>query len=160
MNIIRFFSNPRVVVVLFVIFLVGYLIFIDEEGGFADNFTTFGPSDSRFMLMKLDTWTKVIVVYFVSFFSAMMTTYYDNVMESNIHSYLWNPAIKKVPFSKTWTYIIVFLEPVFMELLGLITLMASLTLQLQFILPELIGSMLAETPFVLQILGTKKFMYT
>jgi hypothetical protein len=160
MNIIRFFSNPRVVVVLFVIFLVGYLVFIDEEGGFAGNFTTFGPSDSRFMLMKLDSWTKVIVLYFVSFFSAMMTTYYDNVMESNIHSYLWNPAIKKIPFSKTWTYIIVFLEPIFMELLGLITLMASLTLQLQFILPELLGSMLAETPFVLQILGTKKFAYT
>ena len=160
MNIIRFFSNPRVVVVLFVIFLVGYLVLIDEEGGFAGNFTTFGPSDSRFMLMKLDSWTKVIVLYFVSFFSAMMTTYYDNVMESNIHSYLWNPAIKKIPFSKTWTYIIVFLEPIFMELLGLITLMASLTLQLQFILPELLGSMLAETPFVLQILGTKKFAYT
>lgn len=159
MNIIRFFSNPKVVVILFVLFLVGYLVFIDEEGGFAGNFMTFGPSQSRFMMMKLDTWPKVIILYVVSFFSAMMTTYYDNVMETNIHSYIWNPAIKKVPFSRIWTYIIVFLEPIFMEILGLITLLASLTLQFQFILPELVGSMLAETPFVLRILGTKKFQY-
>lgn len=159
MNIVRFFSNPRVVVVLFILFLVGYLVFIDEEGGFAGNFTTFGPSDTKFMMMKLDTWPKVIVLYIVSFLSAMMTTYYDNVMETNVHSYIWNPAIKKVPFSRFWTYIIVFLEPIFMEILGLITLLASLTLQLQFILPELLGSFLAETPFVLSILRTKKFMY-
>lgn len=120
---------------------------------------TFGPSDSRFMMMKLDTWPKVIVLYVVSFLSAMMTTYYDNVMETNIHSYIWNPAVKKVPFSRTWTYLIVFLEPIFMEILGLITLLASLTLQLQFLLPEILGSMIAETPFVLKILGTKKFQY-
>lgn len=141
------------------VFLVGYLVFIDEEGGFAGNFMTFGPSDSRFMMMKLDTWPKVIILYVVSFLSAMMTTYYDNVMETNIHSYIWNPSVKKVPFSRTWTYIIVFLEPIFMEILGLITLLASLTLQLQFLLPEILGSMLAETPFVLKILGTKKFQY-
>jgi len=89
----------------------------------------------------------------------MLTTYYNTVIDQNIDSYIWNRAIKKVPYSKTWTYFIVILEPIFFQLLEIIQLFEVLTLQLQFIIPQFIGAYIAEVPFTIQMLSTKKFQY-
>jgi hypothetical protein len=154
---IKWLMNPKIAVLIFVVFLISYIAFIDEEGGFSKNFLSFGPSQTRFLGIKMDSWPKVISVYCIGFLAAIMTTYYDTVVDNHIHSYIWNKAIKKVPFSKMWTHIIVFLEPFFDEILAIIQFFTTMTMQLQFLIPQFIGHFIADVPFTLQTLASKKF---
>jgi hypothetical protein len=99
-------------------------------------------------------------MYVAGFLSAFMSTYYNYAMTNNLHSYIWNRAVPKVPFSKRWTYIVIFSEPFFYQVLNIITFFTSLTMQLQFIIPQFIGSMIIEIPFSLQRLREKEFEFS
>jgi hypothetical protein len=161
-GMIEFFMSPKVALIIFTLFLVAYIVFIDEEGGFQGKFLHFGPgtnaeNTTSFMNIKMDTWQKVILLYIVSFFASLLTTYYQSVMSNNIHSYIWNRALKTMPYSKTWTYAIVLMEPFFYQILSVVQFFTSLTLQLQFIIPQFIGSLIADIPFTLHRLGEKRF---
>jgi hypothetical protein len=154
--------SPKVALIIFTLFLVAYIVFIDEEGGFSQSFLHFGPgtdakTTTNFLGIKLDSWSKVGVLYVVSFLSALLTTYYQTVMSNNIHSYIWNRALKSVPYSRTWTYIVVLMEPFFYQILSVIQFFTNMTMQLQFILPQFLGSLIADVPFTLQRLGEKRF---
>lgn len=161
-DLLDFFMSPKIALIIFIFFIIGYIIFIDEEGGFTEQFLHFGPgttdkNTTKFLGIKLDSWTKVAMLYIVGFFSALLTSYYQTVMGNNIHSYIWNRALKSVPFSKTWTYFIVILEPFFYQVLQVIQFFTNMTMQLQFIIPQFIGSYLADVPFTIQRLGEKRF---
>jgi hypothetical protein len=160
--ILEFFMSPKVALIVFTLFLVAYIVFIDEEGGFTGKFLHFGPgtdasNTTSFMNIKLDTWNKVGLLYAVSFFAALLTTYYQSVMSNNIHSYIWNRALTSIPYSKTWTYAIVMMEPFFYQILSVVQFFTSLTMQFQFILPQFLGSLIADLPFTLKRLGEKRF---
>jgi hypothetical protein len=157
-----FFMSPKVALFIFIFFIIGYIVFIDEEGGFSEQFLHFGPgtteaNTTKFLGIKLDSWNKVALLYVVGFFASMLTTYYQTVMGQNIHSYIWNRAIKSIPYSRTWTYAIVILEPLFYQILSIVQFFTNMTLQLQFILPQFLGSYLADVPFTLKLLGEKRF---
>ncbi len=62
-----------------------------------------------------------------------------------------------IPYSKTWTYAIVLMEPFFYQILSVVQFFTSLTMQFQFILPQFVGSLIADLPFTLQRLGEKRF---
>jgi hypothetical protein len=161
-ELVEFFMSPKVALIIFTLFLVAYITFIDVEGGFQGNFLHFGPGTNEqnttsFMGVKLDTWTKVGLLYVVSFFASLLTSYYQTVMSNNIHSYIWNRALSSVPYSKTWTYAIVLMEPFFYQVLSIVQFFTNMTLQLQFIIPQFLGGLIAEVPFTLQRLGEKRF---
>jgi uncharacterized membrane protein len=157
-KLVSFFSSPRVALIIFVLFLVGYIAFIDLEGGFSKTFLHFGPSpDANFLGIKVDSWTKVSILYLIGFLSSLITTYYSTVMESRVHFYVTNPEVDNIPLNKTLTYSIVLLEPLFIEILQIIQFFTDLTMQLQFILPQFIGSFIGEIPFVVGKLGSKTF---
>ena len=78
-------------------------------------------------------------------------------MTNNLHSYIWNRAITHVPFSKKWTYIVILSEPLLMQILQITSFFTTLTLQLQFILPQFIGSAIVEIPFTIAMLRLKTF---
>jgi hypothetical protein len=155
-------SNPKTILGISILFFTGYITFIWEEGGFSQQFLHFGPGTSdenttQFLGIVLDTWSKVGLMYLAGFVSSLMSTYYNYAMQNNLHSYIWNRAITKVPFSKRWTYVIIFSEPFFYQILGIISFFTSLTMQLQFIIPQFIGSLIMEIPFSLQRLREKEF---
>lgn len=162
-EIVDFFISPKVALFIFTIFIVLYLIFLDEEGAFNDKFLHFGPGTTEdntpvFLNIKVDTWAKTIMLYFVGFFSSLLTTYYRTVMGQNLHSYIWNRALKEsIPFSKTWTYAIVIMEPFFYQILEIVQFFTNLTLQVQFIIPQFLGSYIADVPFAIRMLGDKRF---
>lgn len=161
-GIVEFFMSPKVALIIFTVFLVAYIVFIDVEGGFKGKFLHFGPGTTEenttsFMNIKLDSWQKVGVLYVVSFLASLLTTYYQSVMGNNIHSYIWNRALSSIPYSKTWTYAIVLMEPFFYQILSIIQFFTNMTLQLQFIIPQFLGGIIAELPFTLQRLGEKRF---
>ena len=157
-----FLSNPKTILGISLLFFTVYITFIWEEGGFSQQFLHFGPGTSdenttQFLGIVLDTWPKVGLMYLAGFISSLMSTYYMYAMQNNLHSYIWNRAITDVPFSKRWTYIVIVSEPFFYQILGIISFFTSLTLQVQFIIPQFIGSLIIEIPFSLQRLREKKF---
>jgi hypothetical protein len=161
-ELVDFFLSPKVALFIFTIFIISYLIFLDEEGAFNEKFLHFGPgtnakNTTTFMGIKVDTWPKTIMLYMVGFFSALLTTYYQTVMGQNLHSYIYNKAIDTIPFSKTWTYAVIILEPFFYQVLQIVGFFANLTLQIQFIIPQFIGSYIADVPFTIRMLGDKRF---
>ena len=157
-----YLGNPKIILGISSLFFTGYISFIYLAGGFSQQFLHFGPgtndeNTAQFLGITLDTWPKVGLMYLAGFLSSLMSNYYYYAMNTNLHSYIWNRAIKKVPFSKRWTYVVILAEPVFMQLLTVISFFTTLTLQLQFILPQFIGGMIMEVPFSLQRLREKEF---
>lgn len=162
-GLLDYLISPKVALIIFTLFFIGYIIFLDEEGGFKGKFLHFGPgttpeNTTTFMNIKLNSWPKVIMLYVVGFFSSMLTTYYETVMENNMHSYIWNHAVRKIPYSKKWTYALVTLDPLFYQILSVVQFFANLTLQLQFIIPQFLGSIVADLPFTLRQLTKKQFI--
>ena len=155
----KYLFEPRLAFIIFICFIIGYLIFLDEEGAFKD-FTKFGPDPSiKFLGMKIDTWKKVILVYTVSFFSALLQSYYSTVMFDFIHSKLWNPAYKeKIQISKTWAALIVTIEPLFYWFLTIVQFFITLTMKLQFILPQFLGQFIIQLPYGLMKITEKTFI--
>ena len=150
-------SSPKTILIISGIYLTGYITFIGKEGGFTSQFLHFGPGDATFIGIVLDTWQKVILMYFVSFLSSVMNTYYTYAMTNNLHSYIWNRAVPKVPFSRKWTYVVVLAEPFILQVLSVTQFFTNLTMQLQFIIPQFIGSMIIEIPFTIQRLREKEY---
>ena len=159
-----FLSSPKTILGISSIYLIVYVSFIAKEGGFSTQFLHFGPGNNEsnttsFIGIKLDTWEKVLIMYFISFISAVMNSYYLYAMTNNLHSYIWNRAVPKVPFSKRWTYIVILAEPLLMEVLTITSFFTTLTLQLQFIIPQFIGATLIEIPFTIQRLREKEYEF-
>ena len=157
-----FLSSPKTILGISAVFLSGYVTFIAIEGGFSSTFLHFGPGTNEtntttFLGIVLDTWPKVLLMYFVSFLSSVMTTYYNYAMTNNLHSYIWNRAVPKVPFSRRWTYVVTLAEPFIMQVLTITEFFTNLTMQLQFILPQFIGGMIIEIPFSIQRLREKEY---
>ena len=151
--------EPRVALIIFIVFMIGYLILLDEEGTFRDNFMHFGPSeDAKFLNMKIDTWEKVIIMYILAFATALLTSYYSTVMYDFIHSKIYNPAFKeKVGISKNWVKAIVILDPILYWILGIIQFFISLTMQLQFLIPQLLGTAIIDIAYGLFKVSQNKF---
>jgi hypothetical protein len=154
----NYLFEPRIAFVIFICFIIGYLVFLDEEGAFKD-FTKFGPDPSiKFLGMKVDTWKKVILIYIVGFFSALLQGYYGTVMFDFIHSKLWNPAYKeKIEISKPWASLIVSIEPLLYWFLSIVQFFITLTMKLQFIIPQFIGQVIIDIPYGLMKISEKKF---
>lgn len=154
----RTFFEPRVAFCLFVFFMVGYMLFLDEEGAF-NNFFAFGPDPGiRFLGMSMDTWSKVLLVYAVGFISSLLQGYYQTVMFDFIHSKLWNPAYKeRIPVSKRWAQMIVTVEPLLNWMLSIVQFFVTMTMRFQFIVPQLLGQLLIDLPYGLMKIEEKKF---
>jgi len=162
-SILDFLMRPEVAFIIMIIFLIGYLTFIDLGGGFSEGFLHFGPgktpeTTTKFIGIKLDTWTKVCLIYLISFISALVLSYYTSAMQFGIHTYLYNVMAPDMPTNKFWTYVVVLLEPVILQIFSVITFFTTLTMQLQFIVPEMIGAYIASIPFDIKRLKTKNFI--
>jgi hypothetical protein len=155
-------GSPALAVFIFMIFLVGYFVFLDLEGGFSNGFLQFGPGATDeehatyFMSIKVDTWPKTYVLYAISLLSGLLSSYYNVTLNKG-----FLPGLDKsvVPYGQTETYAISLIDPLIIEFIYIIQVFATITLQLQFILPWVIGSYVAQVPFILNNLSTKTFIY-
>jgi hypothetical protein len=141
-------------------FLTLYLAFLFYEHAFDKNhFLRFGPSkDVVFIGMTIDTWPKVYIIMLVSFFSSLLVEYHQTVMWDFIHSKVWNPAFKeKMPISKSSTMTLLAAEPFISFLLRILQFYVTMTMQLQFILPELVATALVAIPYSFMKANEKKY---
>jgi hypothetical protein len=132
--------------------------------GFGNNFLSFGPTNdelgnpTEFMGIKLNSWNLVGIVYVLIFFTSVLSTYYQNVVGLNIHSFVFNPAVTEIPYSKFWTYLILLVDPLINIILYVIKFYATATLQIQYILPQFLASYITDLPFVIKWLKGKTFV--
>jgi len=76
-----------------------------------------------------------------------------------IHSKLWNPAYKeKIKISKTWASLIVSLEPLLYWFLSIVQFFITLTMKLQFIIPQFLGQVIIDIPYGLMKISEKTFI--
>ena len=65
---------------------------------------------------------------------------------------------KLIPLPKLWTYLYYIFEPLFTILIYMIKFYATATLQIQYILPQLLGSYMVTIPFIIHWLRGKEFV--
>jgi len=164
-KIFDFFNHPKTALLIILIFLISYFLAQGLTSGFGNNFLTFGPTKDEdtgkpttFMGIQLDTWNNVGLVYFIIFISTVLQAYYGNVVGTNIHAFVWNAAIEVVPFPKFWTYLILLIDPIIQIILYIIKFYATATFQIQYIIPQFLGSYITDLPFTLKWLNGKKFI--
>ena len=151
--------EPRVALIIFLALTVAYLVFLDREQAFQKKFLHFGPSpDSRFLNIKLDSWGKVIAVYIIGFISALGTSYYTNITSSYVSGVLLNPAYKeKIQHTRLWGSILVAIDPIMSWVMKTFQFFITLTMELQYIIPQFLGDIMIAIPNNLINVSRKKF---
>ncbi len=157
---IKFF-DPSIALVVFLLIAVGYLIFLDKEGVFQKKFLQFGPSpDTKFLHFTIDTWGKIVAVYFIGFFSALSNSYYQNVTGSYITGVLLNPAYKDIiKRSEFWSKAMVVIDPIISWIMTSFQFFITLTMQLQFMIPQFLGHIFVAIPANLKMISLKRFSF-
>ena len=164
MGITELLLNPKFGLSVIVLFLTGYLIYSSESGGFANNFLSFGPTkDSNgeptyFMGAELNTWKHVLITYVLIFVASLANFYYTDFFVEGIFSYVFNPAIINISMNKTWTYITVLTHPLLSMLFYVITFFATATMQIQYIIPQILAYTIVRIPYSLFSLRKKNFL--
>lgn len=153
--------DPNIALVIFICIAIGYLIFLDKEGAFQKKFLHFGPSsDTKFLHFTIDTWGKVIAVYFIGFISALSVSYYTNVTGSYVTGVLLNPAYKDIiKRSEFWSKVIVAVDPIITWIMSTIQIFITLTMQLQFMIPQFFGHIIVAIPANLKSVSLKRFSF-
>jgi hypothetical protein len=143
-RLLKWVMDPRVATVLFLIFLIGYFIFLDEEGGLdSSGFFLFGPSSDpniNFLGVQINSWSKVITLYTISFVSALMSGYYDVVLSSNFMEKLVDPELV-VPWSTPVVFGITSMDKVIGMGLEIINILIISSRQFQFMVPAVLADL-------------------
>lgn len=162
LRVAGFFFDPQVAFFFFILFLIGALVGLDVGGAFDKKFMAFGPAkdpadQAVFLQMRLDTWSKVLIVYAIAFLSSLLRNYYGTVVQYFIHDYAWNPLIKTINYSKFWTHVIIQVEPLLLVVLDMINFFVLFTVQLQFIIIQFLGACVIQIPYAIYRLSDKQF---
>ena len=164
-NIVHFFNNPKVIIIILFITLI--LLFISEgiTEGFEKQFFSFGPNvDSKgeystFLGIKLNSWKNVSLTYVFLLITSIMEIYFS-ISKNELNKIIDYSSLlnKLIPLPKLWTYLYYIFEPLFTILIYMIKFYATATLQIQYILPQLLGSYMVTIPFIIHWLRGKEFV--
>jgi len=144
MTIAEIVFHPMNAMVIFCIGLFVMLFLLDEEGAFTKKFLHFGPEkDTTFLHVKIDTWNKVYIVYGISFGVSLLQFYYSRIIKGEfISSRFVNPSHKeRLDVTKDMMKFIIAVNPIAQWILQIIVFFVTMTMQLQFVLPQLLASM-------------------
>jgi hypothetical protein len=142
---------------IFVISILIMLFFLDEEGAFT-KFMHIGPEkNTTFLNIKLDSWTKVVLVYIISFGSAFLQYFYiSHIQTGFIMSKLTNPAVKELDMTYDEAKYLIWTNNISLWIISIIRFMVTLTMQFQFMFFLLLGAMVTQIPFYHANLREKK----
>ncbi len=161
-NYSDFFFKPTTAIMVLTIFILVYLVLLDDKGAFTKKFLHFGPGTDKddtasFIGMQIDTWQKTIMLYIIAFMTSLVKTYYEATVDDTLYQYIYNKALKEVPLERLPTLMVVLLDPLLQGIMTIVELFTVVTGQLQFIIPQLAGMYIGRVPVVLRAMGEKKF---
>lgn len=172
---IKYLFKPKVAFYSFLIFIILYIVFLYKEKAFDKKFLRFGPGDkdwdkdkenpdydkkpTKYLNMEITKWSQVCLIYVVGFLSSFLTNYYQTVSNDFIHLKIFNPSYKEnIELSKLWTKIIVGIEPILYWILRTLNFFINLTLELQYIIPKFLGSVVIMIPYGIFKVNQNKFI--
>ena len=165
MNISNFFkilSSPKVAFLVFAIWICIFLIILGGEGIFTKRFLHFGPSDdpetqTEFLGSPVNTWEKVITLYVLGFLSVCFSKYYEDIFGSWEINAVKDEKQKTINMKKGTAYLLTILDPLLEQINKILEFFVLLTLQLQFIVPQLLGQLFVTIFSAKIFLSKKKF---
>jgi hypothetical protein len=163
-KIINLLNNPITALILIILFAILFFTYNALTSNINNHFFAFGPTKDEdnkpvtFLGTYLDSWGHVIIAYILILLASIFSNYYVNVMDHNIFHSLHNFAITDMKSNKLLTYIITMIDPFIKTLLYIIEFYATATFQLQYIIPQFLGSYIMNLPFTLHLLNSKRFV--
>lgn len=161
MAILKNVSNPKIAFLTYAAWIVVFIIVLGMAGDFSQKFLHFGPStdpeiQAEFLGTKVDTWPKVILLYVLGFLSVCFSTYYYDIYGSWSINTVRDHKEKTLKVSKFWAYFMTNMDPILTGLNGILQLFITLTFQLQFIVPQILGELLVTMISSQAFLSQKK----
>lgn len=169
-KITNFIFDIRVAWTLMILYLISLFLYLGFKDAFKDadpdddvnnDFFHFGPDTSgntKFFNMKLNDWSRVGLVYFFCFLITFMTKYYEGIMDYVIYSTVWNPAYKDpMTISKPLTFLFLLSDPIIWWLQGIIYFYVLSIRKFQFLLPALLGEIVARWPYNILRINNKTY---
>jgi hypothetical protein len=135
MSLGKILTKPTVALTTFTTWVLIFVFILGFMGAFSKKFMHFGPSTdpetaAEFLGAHIDTWPKVIALYILGFLSSIMSSYYGTVFGA------W--MMNTVKDHKA------------------LELFLTLTLQLQFLIPQILGDIIATILVSRSFLSKKK----
>jgi hypothetical protein len=160
-TIYSYFHNPKYASIIVAAWTLLVIYGIYHLGGFNEKFLHFGPTtdpnkQSTFLNIKLDSWKKVIIVMVFSFFSQIFVTYGTQIIMPWITNIIQDPKTKTINVSK---YVAQFVSNSWylVRLVNqILSVLVYVTMQLQFILPAIVGQIITTLLTTTHYLSTKK----
>jgi len=151
------FGNPQIAFSVFSLWVIVFVVILEFMGAFSDKFMHFGPSNdpktqTEFLGTKVDTWGKVITLYVLGFFTVCFSTYYNNIVGNWLTNSVKDQKTETLEETKGWSYLMANVDPLLGWINGILGFFVTLTLQLQFIIPQALGEIL------ITILSTNNFL--
>ena len=163
-KIINLLNNPITALILIIFFATLFFLYNALTSNITNHFFAFGPTKDEdnkpvtFLGTELNTWSHVIIAYILILVASIFSSYYVNVMDYNIFHSLHNFAIIDMKSNKLLTYVITMVDPFIKTLLYIIEFYATATFQLQYIIPQFVGSYIMNLPFTIHLLNSKRFV--
>lgn len=144
----KLLTNPTTALITFTGWILIFIILLGFMGAFSDRFLHFGPStdpdtQANFLGKPIDSWEMVILLYILGFLSAIFSTYYHSVFGAWLTNTVKDRKQKYLGINKKIAYILITLDPIVSSINGILELFVTLTLQFQFLIPQLLGDIIA-----------------
>ena len=161
MKLEKYLTSPEIALTAFSLWILIFIYILGMMGAFSKNFLHFGPSTDEetstvFLGTKIDSWEKVIKLYVLGFLTAIMGTYYHSVFKSWSLNQVRDLSVKHININKTLANIMIILDPLVTNISSILGLFLTLTLQLQFLVPQMLGRFIASVLVSRAYLKNKK----
>ena len=137
--------------------LLGALGYADA---FDKQFFHFGPntkeSEVNVFNRNINTWGKVISIWIVGFLVVVFKSYYGVIVGPWLINEVYDKRSRRLKTTKFMTYLIGFIDPLLDWINYVFLFFVTLTMQLQFILPQFLGEFLVNSIAIKAYLSNKK----
>lgn len=145
----KYLIQPETALGTFTGWVFIFVLLLGMMGAFSKKFLHFGPSTdaetaTEFLGAHIDTWSKVIQLYILGFISAIMHTYYRTVYDAWMMNQVKDIKTKYISIKKSIVYLMITLDPIISNINSILELFLTLTLQLQFLIPQMLGEFIAS----------------
>ena len=151
-------GDPRISLFIYSIWVVLLLVSLYFLGVLNDKeFFHFGPSNNdSFLGSSINSWPKVILLYFISFFTAAFNTYYGSVYGTWFYNQVKDTERDYLEVSKKDAKIMTFISPIVTGVNDIVGIFILLTKQFQYIIPQIFGDVIVSVFTAHKYINKKK----
>ena len=141
-------TSPIMALSSFTGWVFTFIIILGLMGAFNTKFLHIGPStdpktQAEFLGAPIDSWERVILLYILGFLSAAFSTYYHAVFDAWLINSVKDPKQKKLGITRNIVTFLITIDPIVSSINRILEFFVTLTLQLQFLVPQLLGEIVA-----------------